>query len=634
MAEYNSDSISVLKGLDAVQKRPGMYTDTEKPNHLAQEVLDNSVDEALSGHADHIIVKLSEDGFVDISDNGRGIPTDIHPEEGIPGAQVILETLHSGGKFENNNYAFSGGLHGVGISVVNALSSVVEVTIKREGKTHLLSYANAVLDKPLTVVKGGKVNKSDTGTRIRFKPDPQYFDTEKIDVPALEKLLLIKSILCPGLRIEFYVEKKGEFAHKEFFYDSGLQAFIEERDDAKDNIGDIIFVGEGKKDEPPMEITWGAFFTSIRGKLQDSYTNLIPTISGGTHVNAFRQGLLDGIREFGEMQNLIPKNITLKTDDIWRNTNYVLSLKMQDPQFASQTKERLSSRNCASFITGQVKDNFSLYLNKHSEQGTLLLEQVLKNASSRIREAKKVVRKEIGKSMRLPGKLADCDTKNRDEAEVFLVEGDSAGGSAKQARNRDNQAILPLRGKILNTWEVDSDTILSSKEIDDISTAIGVDPASSDLSELRYNKICILADADSDGLHIAVLVIALMVKHFPAIVENGHLYVAMPPLYRIDVGKSVFYALDDSEKSDTLEMIENKKLRGKVSVQRFKGLGEMNPPQLRETTLDPVTRRLVRLTSCDPEHVNKVFDMLLMKKNASARQEWLSEHGDAFELEL
>jgi topoisomerase-4 subunit B len=630
---YDSQDLDVLEGLEPVQTRPGMYTDTRFPNHMVQEVVDNSIDEALAGHANLISIILGKDSFVSVSDNGRGIPTSIHPKEKMSGVEVILEKLHAGGKFKNQNYQFSGGLHGVGISVVNALSDVLEVTVKREGKTHAITYHNGKKQSKLQIVKGGTVKKSDTGTTVRFKPNPKYFDSPSIQTAALLRLLSAKAILSPGVRITVDVEDKDK--QYDFYYEKGLPEFIDQQLQPEFPIlGNIAFCGKSKKNEPIMEFEWGCFFSEEGYNLQDAYVNLIPTVRGGTHVNAFRQGLFEGMKEYVSLHNLNPKSVAFNGNDLWGLTQYIISLKMQDPSFAGQTKESLSSRECASFVIAAVKDNFSLYLNQHTEQANELWEAVLYAAALRTRQKRKVKRKEIGKINPLPGKLTDCKTRHRDDAELFLVEGDSAGGSAKQARDRDNQAVLPLRGKILNSWELDPERIMDSQEISDIATAIGVDPGSDDLSSLRYGKICILADADSDGLHIATLFIGLMLAHFPILIEKGHIFVAMPPLYRIDIGKKVFYALDDSEKEQTLNRIKKEKLRGEINVQRFKGLGEMNPSQLRETTLDPVTRRLVQLTNSDPAQTHKMFDMLLKKKNAHLRQQWLSENGDEFELEV
>jgi topoisomerase-4 subunit B len=622
---YDSDAIEVLKDLEPVKKRPGMYTDVDKPNHLVQEVVDNSVDEAMAGHASKIEIILGNDGFITVSDNGRGMPVSLHPTEKISGVEVILEKLHAGGKFSNKNYDFSGGLHGVGISVVNALSSVVEVFVKREGKTYYIKYNSTLKEGALSVLKEGKVHKSDTGTAVRFKPDPQYFNSINIKTKELMTLLKGKAILCPGLEIHFVDQIKGEDVT--FLYETGLQAFIDEQDNIDEAIGGITFIGEGSKEEPPMNVSWGCYFHP-ENQMQLAFTNLIPTIQGGTHVNAFRQGLFEGLSEYVKLHSINTRKVTFNSADVSKNLNFVVSLKMQDPIFSGQTKEKLSSRTCASFITGQIKDSFSLYLSNNVDMALELVEAVVEAASHRLKKSKSVKRKEIGKRTPLPGKLQDCESNDLSETELFVVEGDSAGGSAQQGRNRTTQAIMPLRGKILNTWEIDALKASESGAVSDIAAAIGVDLGSDDLSDLRYGKICILADADSDGLHIATLFAALMLAHFPALIRAGHLYVAMPPLYRIDVGKKVFYALDDNEKSEILQKIKNDNLRGEVNVQRFKGLGEMNPDQLAETALDPVTRRLVQLTISDEISTQEMFDMLLVKKNSRLREAWISEKGN------
>jgi topoisomerase-4 subunit B len=629
MTEYNSDEVKVLKGLDPVQKRPGMYTDTEKPNHLAQEVIDNSVDEAISGYADKIIVKITKDGYLSVEDNGRGMPVDIHSEEKKSGVEVILDTLHAGGKFEGNSYGFSGGLHGVGISVVNALSEDLHVTVRRNGGIYSINYKDAVKQSELKKI--GKCLKSDKGTTVRFKPNPIYFDTDKFDRRSIWNLLRGKAILCSGLTIEFYDEFED---HTETFcYQKGIREFIDiEADLENDSVGEIVFEGVNKKED--MEVEWACFWTQEKSSLHHAYVNLIPTIQGGTHVTALKNGLLEGVKEYVEYHGNVPKKIKITAEDIWRSTNFVVALKMNDPKFAGQTKEKLSSRECTPFISSTIKDSLSLYLSQNTESAEKLMELFISNASTRQNTAVKVERKRLGKSIALPGKLTDCNNSNRDECELFLVEGDSAGGSAKGGRDRDFQAILPLRGKILNSWEADQSKLNSSEEIKNITTAIGVDTNSDDLSGLRYGKICILADADSDGLHIATLITALFVKHFSAVVKAGHLYVAMPPLYRIDIGKNVFYALDENEKEFILQDAVKKKLRGDVNVLRFKGLGEMNPNQLKETTLKPESRRLIQLGMPDEEETSEAMDMLLVKKRAGDRRKWIESSGDKATLEV
>ncbi|WMN61036.1 DNA topoisomerase IV subunit B [Pseudoalteromonas xiamenensis] len=620
---YNAEAIEVLNGLEPVKRRPGMYTDTTRPNHLGQEVIDNSVDEALAGHATKIDVILHEDNSLEVIDDGRGMPVDIHPEEGIPGVELILTKLHAGGKFSNKNYQFSGGLHGVGISVVNALSTRVEISVRRDGQVYEMAFEHG--DKVQDLEVTGTVGKRNTGTSVHFWPDASYFDSANFSLSKLNHLLKAKAVLCPGLRIRFVNKQTKET--QEWFYEAGLQDYLKDSVSGFETLPDNPFTGSFSGSTEGVD--WALLWLPEGGEsLQESYVNLIPTAQGGTHVNGLRQGLLEAMREFCEFRNLLPRGVKLTPEDIWDKCSYVLSVKMQDPQFAGQTKEKLSSRSCAAFVSGIVKDAFSLWLNEHTDTAELIAELCINNAQKRLRAAKKVVRKKVTSGPALPGKLTDCSGSETERAEIFLVEGDSAGGSAKQARDREFQAIMPLRGKILNTWEVESGQILASQEVHDISVALGIDPDSEDLSGLRYGKVCILADADSDGLHIATLLCALFVKHFPVLVKQGHVFVAMPPLYRIDVGKEVYYALDEDEKKGILDRIEAEKKRGKVNVQRFKGLGEMNPLQLRETTMDPNTRRLVQLTLDEEEQTLEVMDMLLAKKRSGDRKQWLEEHGD------
>lgn len=623
--DYDSNALTTLTGLDPVRRRPGMYTHTEDPNHLTQEIVDNSVDEAMAGHASEITVNLRKDGFIEVSDNGRGIPVDINSESGQNGVQMIFETLHSGAKFGNESYKFSGGLHGVGASVVNALSTELNVTIKRNGKVYYASFQNGYPVAPLAPIKGEKVDKSDTGTVVAFKPSPEYFDSIEINETALLQLLKGKAILCPKLLIRFMKEESGQVT--EFFYEEGVKAFLNSQPNRDDAIADLVIMGGATRENPLMEVEWGCYFTPEPGTLSLSYANAIPTTLGGTHHQSYRSGIFEGMHEYMRLHNYLPK-LGISSRDVLLNLNSVVSLKMQEPKFAGQTKERLASRECTSFISTQVRDAFSLFLSQHSEQASALVEQVLKNAAKRIRDEKKVERKSLDPLMALPGKLTDCTVQNRIDAEIFFVEGDSAGGSAKQARNRETQAIMPLRGKILNTWEVESSEVLASKEVADIASVIGVDPGSSNLDGLRYGKVCILADADSDGLHIATLFCALMLAHFPALVEQGHVYVAQPPLYRVDIGKKIYYALDDEELDSIIKKSKANGDRGTAKVQRFKGLGEMNPPQLRDTTLDPSSRRLLRLTMHDQDEAKSMYDMLLMKRKASMRNEWLQLNGD------
>ncbi|WP_338088411.1 DNA topoisomerase IV subunit B [Nitrincola alkalilacustris] len=629
MKQYNADAIEVLSGLDPVKRRPGMYTETDRPNHLAQEVIDNSVDEALAGHARQIDVILHEDSSLTVSDDGRGMPVDIHAEEGVSGVELILTRLHAGGKFNNDNYTFSGGLHGVGVSVVNALSKLLEVQIRRDGNIYRIGFADGEKVSDLEIID--TCGKRNTGTTVRFSPDPKYFDTPKFHVGRLKHILRAKAVLCPGLKITFTDRSSGKPEKEEWLYEEGLSAYLKGTTQVFDTLPEEPFtcVLEGQEDAVECAVQWLVEGGDITA---ESYVNLIPTALGGTHVNGLRTGLLEAMREFCEFRNLLPRGVKLTPDDIWERCCYILSAKMRDAQFSGQTKERLSSRGIAAFISGAVKDAFSLWLNKHVEEGEKLAELVISNAQRRMRTNKKVVRKRVTQGPALPGKLADCSGADATQAELFLVEGDSAGGSAKQARSREFQAIMPLRGKILNTWEVDSGEILASQEIHDIAVAIGVDPGSDNLEGLRYNKVCILADADSDGLHIATLLCALFIQHFRPLVKAGHVYVAMPPLYRIDVGKEVAYALDDEERDAIIDRIRAERKTAKINVQRFKGLGEMNPLQLRETTMSPDTRRLVQLTVDDADDTMELMDMLLAKKRSGDRKAWLEEKGNLADL--
>ncbi|EKT58181.1 DNA topoisomerase IV subunit B [Providencia burhodogranariea] len=628
-SSYNAEAIEVLSGLEPVRRRPGMYTDTSRPNHLAQEVIDNSVDEALAGHAGHIEVILYPDQSIEVIDDGRGMPVDIHPEMKVSAVELILGQLHAGGKFSNKNYQFSGGLHGVGISVVNALSKRIEVTVRRNGEIYRIAFENGDKVEELHVI--GTCGKRNTGTSVHFWPDESYFDNPRFSVSRLAHNLKAKAVLCPGVKITFKDELNN--TEQSWCYSDGLTDYLMEAVNGLDLLPEKPFTGAFSSETEAAE--WALLWLPEGGELlTESYVNLIPTAQGGTHVNGLRQGLLDAMREFCEFRNILPRGVKLSADDIWERCAYVLSVKMQDPQFAGQTKERLSSRQCAAFVSGVIKDAFSLWLNQNVQVAEQLAEMAIASAQRRMRAAKKVVRKKLTSGPALPGKLADCSSQDLKMTELFLVEGDSAGGSAKQARDREYQAIMPLRGKILNTWEVSSDEVLASQEVHDISVAIGMDPDSEDLSQLRYGKVCILADADSDGLHIATLLCALFVRHFPALVKAGHVYMAMPPLYRIDLGKETFYALDESEKNAVLDKLSRK--RGKPNVQRFKGLGEMNPIQLRETTLDPNTRRLVQLIINDENYAETlaVMDMLLAKKRSEDRRNWLQEKGDMAEIEV
>jgi len=600
-----------------------MYTDTSRPNHLVHEVVDNSVDEALAGHCKRIDVTLYADGSLQVSDDGRGMPTDIHPAENIPGVELILTRLHAGGKFSDRNYEFAGGLHGVGVSVVNALSRNLEVWVKRGGKEYNMSFRGGEPASALEVV--GKVGKQNTGTSIRFWPDPKYFDSDKFSVPRLTHMLRAKAVLCPGLQVRFSNEKSGE--KFEWLYSGGLNEYLVEALGAVPRLPEETFCGSMQGNNAAVD--WALVWLPEGGTaVAESYVNLIPTAQGGTHVNGLRSGLTEALREFCEFRNLLPRGVKLAPDDVWDGVAFVLSAKVRDPQFAGQTKERLSSRECAAFVSGVVKDAFVLWLSQHADSGERIAQLAISSAQRRLKASRKVVRKRVVSGPALPGKLADCASQQPELSELFLVEGDSAGGSAKQARDKEFQAVMPLRGKILNTWEVEHQQVLASQEVHDISVAMGIDPGSSDLSGLRYHKLCVLADADSDGLHIATLLSALFLRHFRSLVDAGHVYIAMPPLYRVDIGQKVFYALDEAEREGILERIAAEKLRGKVNVTRFKGLGEMNPVQLRETTMAPETRRLVQLTLEGDDNTDQLMDMLLAKKRAADRRAWLERKGN------
>ena len=629
---YNADAIEVLTGLDPVRKRPGMYTDTTRPNHLVQEVIDNSVDEALAGFASNLSLSLNQDGSVEVSDDGRGMPVDKHKGEKVSGVELILTRLHSGAKFSDRNYQYSGGLHGVGVSVVNALSNYLEVTVKRNSQVYFMKFKDGDKASELKVID--KVGKRNTGTTVKFLPNAKYFDSVKISIPKVKHVLRAKAVLCSGLNVRFIdnTVSKEKSLSEQWCFEDGLSDYLTQATAEFETLPTEPFVGSVQGNDEAVD--WAIQWLPEGGELTgESYVNLIPTTLGGTHVSGLRTGLLDALREFCEFRNLLPRGLKLAPDDIWDKCCYVLSSKLLEPQFSGQTKERLSSRQCAVFVSGVVKDSFSLWLNQHTDEAEAIAELCINNAQSRLKASKKVARKKVTSGPALPGKLADCSTEDVMSGELFLVEGDSAGGSAKQARDRQFQAILPLRGKILNTWEVDSSEILASQTVHDIAVALGVDPASKDIGGLRYGKICILADADSDGLHIATLLCALFVRHFRPVVEAGHIYVAMPPLFRIDVGKEVFYALDEDEKNGIIDRIAAEKKQGKVNVQRFKGLGEMNPLQLRETTMATDTRRLVQLTlesEASTQRKSGTFqtmDLLLAKNRAPDRKVWLERSG-------
>ncbi len=625
--DYDASAIEVLSGLEPVRRRPGMYTDTTRPNHLAHEVIDNSVDEALSGHAGRIDVTLYRDGSVEVADDGRGMPVDIHPKEKVSGVELILTRLHAGGKFDSGSYGFSGGLHGVGVSVVNALSSRLECRVRRGGQEYAIGFRDGKLASKLQVV--GSVGQRNTGTTLRFWPDGKFFDSDKFSVPQLRHSLKAKAVLCPGLRISFTQEATGE--KDEWFFAGDLGAYLADELGRTERVPVEPITGKREQDRDVVEfaLCWAP---GAENAIAESYVNLIPTPEGGTHVNGLRSGAAAAVREFCEFRNLLPRGIKLAPEDVWDGARYVLSIKIREPQFAGQTKERLASRDAAQLVEGYAKDALGLWLAQHPDAGERIAQLAIQNAQDRVKAAQKVQRKRVASGPALPGKLADCAGDDPARSELFLVEGDSAGGSAKQARDKDFQAIMPLRGKILNTWELEPGEIGSSQEVHDISVALGVDPGSADISGLRYHKVCILADADSDGQHIATLLCALFLRHFRPLVAQGHIFVAMPPLYRIDAGKQVFYALDEPERDAFLHRLEDEKVRAKPQVTRFKGLGEMNPSQLRETTMDPRTRRLVQLTLDAADQTDSLMDMLLAKKRAADRREWLEQKGNLVQV--
>ncbi|MFL2725305.1 MAG: DNA topoisomerase IV subunit B [Gammaproteobacteria bacterium] len=620
---YDSESIEVLSGLDPVRKRPGMYTDTSSPNHLIQEVLDNSIDEALAGHCSKIKVTLHKEHVISVVDDGRGMPVDIHPQHKVSGVELIMCKLHAGAKFSGEDYNFSGGLHGVGVSVVNALSSKLSVEIKRDGHRFEISFKGG--EKISDLKKVGDIGPRNTGTAISFTPDSQYFETTNIDKSNLKHLLKAKAVLCPGLTIEYFDEKKNEKIP--WNYENGLISYLSESSEGIELLLEESISCSKLTEDNALDFVLNWSTQPVKNLMNESYVNLIPTAQGGSHLNGFKSGLLDSVKEFCEFRNLIPKGLKITADDVVQHSTFIVSSKLTNPQFSGQTKERLDSKDHQAFVNTTTKDILSIWFNQHTEEGEKLAELAIASAQSRIKETKTVDRKKTFQGPALPGKLSDCNSTDLNETELFFVEGDSAGGSAKQSRERKFQAIMPLRGKILNTWDLESSEIIKSAEIKDISTAIGVNPGSPDIESLRYGKICILADADSDGLHIATLLCALFLRHYKPLVLSGHIYVAMPPLFRIDCAKEVFYALDEEEKDLIVKKLKTKAGKPKVDIQRFKGLGEMNPSQLRETVMDPKTRRLVKLTVSSNDNVNSMMDLLLSKKNAGARKEWLEKRG-------
>ena len=624
ISDYNAADIEVLNGLEPVRRRPGMYTDTSCPNHLAQEVIDNSVDEAIAGYANHCEVILHADNSLTVSDNGRGMPVDNHPLEKISGVELVLTKLHAGGKFSQKNYQFSGGLHGVGVSVVNALSSRLRAQIKRGGKLYQMDFADGKKQTDLTIISN-LATKKESGTTIHFCPNPDFFDSPHFQPRPLLKILHAKAVLCPGLSVSFLNEQNGEHYHWQ--YKEGLNDYLKSLLAAEEYLPIPPFSGAFKGETEMVD--WSVVWLVNGGdSVEESYVNLVPTPQGGTHVTGLRSGLFEAAREFCEYRNLLPRGVKLSAEDVWESCCYVLSVKLAEPQFSGQTKEKLTSRACASFVGGVVRDAFSLWLGQNVGVGELLAEQAIANAQKRLNAKRQVTRKKVLNGPALPGKLVDCASREVKHSELFLVEGDSAGGSAKQARDKNFQAILPLRGKILNTWEVDSKEVLASQEIHDIAVAIGVDPDSDNLKGLRYGKICILADADSDGAHIATLLCTLFTRHFRAVVAAGHLYIALPPLYRIEIDKAVYYALDEDDRQGIMERLIAEKKQGKINIQRFKGLGEMNPQQLRETTMAVETRKLMQLTLENPEDTAAILDLLMAKKRAADRKKWLEEKGN------
>ena len=625
---YDSKAIEVLSGLDPVKKRPGMYTDTSCPNHLIQEVLDNSVDEALSGFCKRIKVNLYKDNSVEVSDNGRGMPVDVHPEHKLTGVELIMCKLHAGAKFSGEDYGFSGGLHGVGVSVVNALSTKLNVKIKRDSKEYEINFSAGDKDNDLKSI--GDVGATNSGTTIRFYPDKQYFETLEINKKSLKHLLKAKAVLCPGLQIDYFDEKKNE--RIKWIFDEGLSDYLDEFSGCNEKLLDETIILSKTSDDQALDVAVNWTEEASNNLLKETYVNLIPTALGGSHLNGFKSGLLEAIKEFCDYRNLIPKGVKINSDDILANCIFVISSKLKNPQFAGQTKERLDSKDHMSFVSSSTKDSLSIWLNQHTEEGEKIADLAIAAAQKRIKSSTKVDRKKTFKGPALPGKLSDCNCDNIEESELFLVEGDSAGGSAKQARDRRFQAIMPLRGKILNTWDLESADIIKSQEIKDLATAIGSLPGDTDTSNLRYGKICILADADSDGLHIATLLCALFLRHYKNLVTSGKIFVSMPPLYRIDAAKEVFYALDENEKESIVKKIKKQNSKIKIDIQRFKGLGEMNPSQLRETVMKPESRRLVQLTLSSSDNANSVFDLLLSKKRAPDRKEWLEKKGNLAEI--
>lgn len=652
MTSYNESSIRVLKGLEPVRQRPGMYTRTESPLHIVQEVIDNSADEALAGHCSLIEVTLHSDNSVTVQDDGRGIPVGLHPQEKAPVAELVFTRLHAGGKFDKHAaagaYAFSGGLHGVGVSVTNALSKTLELTVWRDGGEHQMTFAAGNVVKPLKRV--ADASKKRTGTRVKVWPDASYFDSATLSIAELTHLLRSKAVLLAGVTVRLTVEKTGE--QQTWCYQDGLQGYLS---DALAGVELMVplFAGEQFAQEGDENFAagegaqWVVAWAEDGAMMRESYVNLIPTPAGGTHEAGLREGLFNAVKGFAELHSLLPKGVKLLPEDVFSRASFVLSAKVLDPQFQGQIKERLNSRDAVRLVGGFAKTALELWLNSHVEYGRKLAELAIRQAQARSRAAQKVEKKRSSGVAVLPGKLTDCESTDNTRTEVFLVEGDSAGGSAKMGRDKAFQAILPLRGKVLNSWEVDKDRLFANNEIHDIAVAIGVDPhgpsETPDLSQLRYGRICILSDADVDGSHIQVLLLTLFFKHFPKIVESGHLYVARPPLFRVDVpalGKRPlrkFYCLDEGELEALLDKLRKEGVReGTWSIGRFKGLGEMSPEQLWETTLNPDTRRLLRVEYGDLglEQTRQMFSMLMGKGESSQRRLWIEDKGNLAQVDI
>ncbi len=650
-ADYGESSIKVLKGLEPVKQRPGMYTLTDNPLHIIQEVIDNSSDEVLAGGASRIEVTLHTDGSVTVLDDGRGIPVGIHEEEGVPAVQLVFTQLHAGGKFEKDSggaYSFAGGLHGVGVSVTNALSTRMEVTVWREGKEHRIVFADGNVIEPLTSVKSSRP-KSQTGTRVRAWPDPRYFDSPTVPAEQLVRLLRSKAVLMPGCEVVLINEKNE--TTQSWKFDGGLREYLMSELTADPLIEPFESQGYAEDDSMGFAVGEGASWVVVwqeeGSTVRESYVNLIPTPAGGTHESGLREGLYLAMKAFIEAHGLMQKNVKLLTEDVFARASCILSAKVLDPQFQGQTKERLNNRDALRLVSNFVRTQFEFWLNSHVEDGKKLAELVIKQAQARQNSAKKVTKRKGSSVAVLPGKLTDCESEDITLNELFLVEGDSAGGSAKLARDKHFQAILPLRGKVLNTWEVDSDRIFANNEIHDISVAIGVDPHGfndeADLSQLRYGKICIMADADVDGSHIQVLLLTLFFRHFPDLIRKGHIFVSRPPLFRVDVPKTgrkparTIYCLDERELASERRKLEMEKVNmANVSVSRFKGLGEMSDKQLKETTLNPETRRLMPVSFGDLAYAEsqEMFDMLMGRSEAATRRVWMENNGDQVEVDI